>query len=313
MKDAEALLELYGTRNLADLAEMFGKDVRKKDANVDEVIARYMPALWLGQSLATVAVRYSTFRGTLKGTRNKNANEALKKLIFPREATELINQISNEKAKEKKHSEEYDHEMVMNLIKKLHNMIENKDFPRPNSGRQKPEAVEVYHLAAYLALVTGRRFTEILKTLEIAKHGKNVKFDGLIKKPEDEDELENAYLLDDYRTVKKALKRLRELFNATNLTNDEVNKKHSYTFNRYLKNNILHSDKYTFHDLRRLYANACYELYADESFDEADFVNFVLGHKVEYTVADRYRKYRNTPKTKKPAKDAAGEKENKDQ
>ncbi len=238
MKDAEALLELYGTRNLADLAEMFGKEVRKKNANVDEVISRFMPALWLGQSIATVAVRYSTFRGTLKGTRNKNANEALKKLIFPKEATELINAASNKKAKEKKHSEIYDHKMVMDLIQKLHNMIETGDFPRPNSGRQKPEAIEVYHLAAYVALTTGRRFTEVLKTLELSKHGKNVKFDGLIKKPEDEDELENAYLLDDYKTVKKALKRLRELFDATELTNDEVNKKHSFTFNRYLKNNI---------------------------------------------------------------------------
>ena len=297
MTEAEQLLALFGTRNIKELAETFGKEIRKRNANVDDVIAKYMPALWLGQSLGTVAVRYSTFRGTLKDTRNKNAKEALSKLIFSKEATELINQISNEKAKEKKHSEDYDHDMVMSLISKLRKMIENNDFPAPASGRQSPEKVEVYHLAVYVALTTGRRFTEVMKTLEIEKHGKNIRFDGLIKKPEDEDTLDNAYLLDDYKIVKKALTRLRKLFDVTDLTNDEVNKKHSFTFNRYMKQNIMNSDKYTFHDLRRLYANACYELYADkENFAEEDFVNFVLGHKTEYTTADRYRKYRNAKK-----------------
>lgn len=292
MKDKDVLLEMYGTRNLTELAEIFLTSVKRKDAKPEEVIIEFMPALWLGQSFGSVAVRYSAFRKVLKESRSRNAKKALKLLNFPAKGYELLNAKKDEKAIEKKGSVTFDTKEVRGLLKNLRKMVETGNYPA-GSSRQSPDQIEAYHLSAYIALATGRRFTEVLKTMKIEKHGTKVTIHGLLKKADEEDMLSNACLLEEYKTVKKALSRLRKIWPTDNLTVDEVGKKFSFTFNRYLKKTILEDDKKTFHDLRALYARECWERYGESNkMDQADFTGFVLGQKKIVTATDHYLKFK---------------------
>jgi hypothetical protein len=294
MKDeAQTLIDLYGTRNLGKIVDQFVKKIKKPDADPEALLIEYLPALWLDQSFGTVATRYSAFRKPLKRMRSKRAKKALELFTFPAAGFDLLKKRQDEKAMERKNSEEFDSSKVNALIEKIHKMIETGEFP-PGSSRQRPEQIEAYWLAAYLALATGRRFAEVLKTMDISKHGTNVKISGLTKKEKGEDVLDNACLLDDYKTVKKALKRLREIFPTDDLTIDEVGKKHSYTFNRYLKSKILEDDSKSFHDLRGMYAEECWRRYGKESdMSHDDFIGHVLGHKKFVTATDHYLKFKS--------------------
>jgi len=293
MTNEEIIRELYHSRNISEIAEQFAAKIRKKDADIEKIIMDYMPALWLGQSFGSVATRYSAFRKELKKTQNRNAKKALKILNFPTEGFDILKRAQDEKALEKKESQVFDEKNAEDLLRFLKETIEKRSWPAPSS-RQREEQIEAYWLAAYLALATGRRFTEVLKTMDISKHGTNVKITGLTKKAPGEDVLENACLLDDYKSVKKALKRLREIFDATGLTVDEVGKKNSYTFNRYLKQKILKNDEMSFHDLRTLYAELCWNRYGKESgMSKEDFIGHVLGHRKIVTATDHYLKFKS--------------------
>ncbi len=283
--------QIYGTKNIEELATLFLRELNKKDSNVIDTINYFLPALWLYQSLNTVAVRYSHFRKVLKRSRRKKAKEALNILKFDTRLSVLVNDKRIENAKgRKENKKEFDTNFFKSLIVDLKSNIENirkKDFKKANN--QTFEQIEAYHIATYLALVTGRRFVEILKTFKIEKRGTNVKFNGLVKKPEDERLLQNACLLDDYKTVKKHLTRLRKILDVSNMTNDEVNKKYSAIFNRYLKDKILQSDtKFTFHDLRGIYAELCYLEFAKDNEDKKDFFSKILGHRGIFTSTDHY-------------------------
>ena len=283
--------QIYGTKNIEELASLFLKELNKKDSSVIDTINYFLPALWLEQSLSTVAVRYSHFRKVLKRSRRKKAKEALNILKFDTRLSIFVNDKRIENAKNRKENKkEFDIDFFKTLIVDLKSNIQNirkGDFPKANN--QSFEQIEAYHIATYLALVTGRRFVEILKTLEIEKRGTNAKFHGLVKKPDDERSIERVCLLDDYKTVKKHLARLRKILDVSDMSNDEVNKKYSAIFNRYLKDKILRTDtKFTFHDLRGIYAELCYLEFAKENEDKKDFFSKVLGHREVFTATDHY-------------------------
>jgi len=293
-EDAETIVDLYGTRNLDKIVAQFEKKIRKKDADVDALFIEYLPALWLGQSFGTVATRYSAFRKPLKRMRSKRAKRALELFTFPPAGFELLKRRQDEKALEQKNTKDFNSSEVSSLVDRIHKMIENEDFP-PGSSRQTREQVEAYWLAAYLALATGRRFAEVLKTMDVSRPGGGkVIIKGLTKKGPGEDVLDNACLLDDYKTVKKALKRLREIFPTEDLSVDEVGKRNSFTFNRHLKKKILEDDTKSFHDLRGLYAEECWRRYGkDSNFSHDDFIGHVLGHKKFVTATDHYLKFKS--------------------
>lgn len=296
MTDKEVLLDLYGTRNLNELAEKFLAAIKQKDAKPEAVIIEFMPALWLGQSFGSVSVRYSAFRKVLKKSRNRNAQKAFKLLNFPAKGYDILNTKKDEKALENKGTIVFESKEVNNLLNKLRNMVITGNYPA-GSSRQSSEQIEAYHLAPYIALATGRRFTEVLKTMEIEKHGTKVTIHGLLKKTDEEDTLSNACLLEEYKTIKKALARLRKIWSTEDLTVDEVGKKFSFTFNRYLKSKILMDEKKTFHDLRALYARECWERYGEGSeMDETDFTGFVLGQKKIVVATDHYLKFKKDTK-----------------
>lgn len=283
--------EIYGTQNLDELVELFVADVRKRDAEAFKIYNKYLPAIYLGQALNSVAVRFSTFRKPLKKMgKNKVAKQLLEIMWFPEIASNFLKKQSEEKTLEKKENKsELDINFVFETLKNLKEKIISKNFI--TNTRQDAKQVEMYCLAIYIALNSGRRLSEVLKTFEIEKKGKNIIFKNLLKKKSDEMEsFENMHLVDeDYLFTSKCLKRLREILDTTNMTNDQVAKKYSFIFNSYMKKHILLTDKYTFHDLRKMYAQACWVKFADkEQENQKDFFAKILGHEIQVDTVDHY-------------------------
>jgi len=133
-----------------------------------------------------------------------------------------------------------------------------------------------------LALVTGRRSVEILKTLDIVKEGKEWFYVGVAKKGKEDAKIK-AYSLDtDYEFLKALLTQLREDLDTSKLTAKEVNSKYNRIFNRAFKK--LTDTDYTFHEAREIWADMLYlgEGYkSGEWTEEFNFKAEVLGHEIK--------------------------------
>lgn len=306
----EILKDLYGVADAEKIALQLVEDLRKKDADLDALVSKYMPAIWLVESPSSVPVRYSIFRSTIKNSTAKKRNAMLKKLYINPKLTAYFKQKREEEAvKNKENKKEFDLEAFFSVIDEMSKKIREIDLRKKhhiyfegseshtNRSRERETA---YYVAAYLAMVTGRRFTEIVKTMSIDKIGKNVIISGVLKKKSDEEEtLENCVLLDDFATVHKALKILRLNFDTTKYTKAVVSKKFGHVFRKYLQQNILKTDKYGFHDLRKMYAQAAWEKYGKKSgVDQKTYIAKVLGHAKQVDATDHYM----VLKTKEPIK-----------
>ena len=179
----------------------------------------------------------------------------------------------------------------------LKDKIDNDDFVVASS--QKFEMVKAYHLIILLALVTGRRQVELLKTLEI-DYNKNRKqkiyFKGIVKKGSKNTDKEAGVIL--FLTVqetKKYLNMLRKLLKVQDMENTKINQKYNGVIAsalvRYTKDIIGFELK--FHDLRSLYAEYAWETLGDGYTNKATFFDMVLNHKIEPTTADNYFKFKN--------------------
>ena len=152
-----------------------------------------------------------------------------------------------------------------------------------------------------LLLATGRRMSEILKTIEIApcKDKKGyVTYTGLLKKSENNDNFINAPLLFiDEKVANQYLKDIRQSENKSvdelvNIDEYDINKtsnKFSTIFKnaflKYAKNNefleVICDDNFTIHKLRHAYTDYCVKTLKPENITDEAFAAEVLGH--EYT------------------------------
>jgi hypothetical protein len=110
-----------------------------------------------------------------------------------------------------------------------------------------------YLFTAYIALVTGRRLTEVLKTLELIKKEDGWYYKGVNKNGFDGGIDVKAYSLDDdYELLSKMLKQLRKDIDTSNMTNQEVNNNFRHIINSKLEK--ITTLKYPYEGLRELFA-----------------------------------------------------------
>jgi hypothetical protein len=297
---SDVLKAIYGMADAEKIALQLVEELRKKDSNLDELMIKYTPALWMGQSLGSVAVRYSTFRSTIKESTAKKRNEMLDKLRINRDLTALLKEEQENKAIEnKKNKEIFDLDSYFAKIEEMAKIIDEIDLRKTNDiyiegsnlhtnrSRQRETA---YYCASFIGMTTGKRFTEVIKTMEISRKGRNISISGILKKKSNELEtLQHCVLLAHFETVEKALKILRINFDTTKFTVSIVSKKFGLVFRNYLQNNILETDKYTFHDLRKMYAQACWEKFGKHTdIDQKEYFGSVLGHTKKVDATDHY-------------------------
>jgi len=296
----DILKALYGIADAKKIALQLIEELRKQDSDLDELMIKYTPAIWLGQSVGSVAVRYSTFRTTIKESNAKRRNEMLDKLRIYPQLTAYIKEQQEEKALENKADKEiFDMKAFISKIEEMTEVIDDVDLRKRNDiyiegssahtnrSRQRETA---YYCGAFIGMTTGKRFSEVVKTMKIERKGRNISIDGILKRKSDELETqENCVLLAPYETVEKALKILRLNFDTTEYSIAQVSKKFGLVFRNYLQKNIFKTDKYTFHDLRKMYAQTCWEQYGkDTDIDQKDYFTFILGHIKKIDSTDHY-------------------------
>ena len=312
MDNSELTNALYGVNRWSEIKELFVSDFKKCKTNddVNKLYNKYIPYIWFGRALNTVIKKYTEFRALIGEINNKHSEYALKSVFVMGETTmnnkpfnKGIYGVTIHKAKDKQLSKttndlkEIDLKLVEKLFYSLKEKIDNDSFVIAKN--QKRDTVKAYHLIILLALATGRRQVEILKTLEIdfnKNRKQQIYFKGIVKKGSKNTNKEaGTILFITPQESKKYLAMLRKLLPVQDLENVKINQKYNGVIAnaliRYTKDIIGFDLK--FHDLRSIYAEYAWETLGDGYTNKATFFDIVLNHKVEPTTADNYFKFKN--------------------
>ena len=298
-KNEETVNLFYGVTKLDDIRELFKKELTncKDKREVLKVITKFIPYCWMSGRKVNTAVRYYTdLRNVIKEVGGNYQDMALELFIIPADVHERIKGINTKKTIAKLSDKEtFDVKHIKSLIKSLKGWIDTsmklgddvtvddyKAHGIPVAKQQKIEQARAYLYSTYIALVTGRRNTEILKSLEIVKEGGTWFYKGVAKKNMDEAMIEAFSLDDDFETLQKIVSQIRKDIDTTGMTNKQVNIKYSHIFNRSFKR--ITGTNFTFHDAREIYAEIGYlEHGKDNGSDreEMDFKAEILGHEID--------------------------------
>ncbi len=295
---AEAIKIFYGVDSPGQVKEMFKDELLKCNdkRDVAKTVSKFIPFCWMGgRKIKTVARYYADMRNIIKEVNDEYMEYALELFAVPKEAYERIKQIDTKKVLEKLESKEtFDEkeiEMTMEQVKKwilkameLGDDVSIEEWKAAGLPMQKQQTVErarAYLYAIYLAYATGRRITEILKTLEIVKKEDGWYYKGIAKKGGNDSEIKAVALDDDFELLSKLLQQIRKDIDTKNMTNAQVNSKFNHIFNRALKN--ITGLKYTFHDLREIFAEMAYLKFGKKNGsdrEKEDYISDILGHEI---------------------------------
>lgn len=286
------LTELYGTDSADAIVDNLVKELKgaKTLEDAAPIYNKYLPYLWQsGSSPYTVRGRYYTVKKALADAhiakKRKSAFMAL--FTLDEDFYRYLNKQSV--AREVEHINDKTEFSVERYIERMNNiktMIENKTVPR--YGPQTEKAAIANACAVWLAMATGRRTYEILKTLELSKRGGVVYFDGLAKKGDDQEKRPAILLDNDYQFIKKTLKKVREHFGTEGMTSKQINSKYSFVLNRAAVK-FTGDEKTSMHVLRERYAEVCIKTINHDGIDDEMFRKMVLGHEVRLTATDFYK------------------------
>ena len=177
-------------------------------------------------------------------------------------------------------SQNVDPLVVQKQITELKDTLDNKKYKVAKN--QKEPQVRAYYILALLGLSSGRRFTELLKTLTIRKRGTRLTFDGLLKG--NDKAIEGNLIGLSYTEFKKYLTELRKTIDTKELTENEVNSKYARVFNNAMKRLGFKNVK----TLRHNYSVAGSQLFKKDGEDIEDTITRILGHKEVFTSALNY-------------------------
>jgi len=289
----------YGVSALKEVRELFKQDLLKCEDKRDIAltVTKYLPYCWMGaRSIKTVARYYADMRNVIKDVNDNFQDYALELFSVPQDVYERIKKADTKKVLDKLEADKETFEVkdIESTISSLKETVKKalelgsevtieqwKANGLPISKQQTVDRARAYLFATYIAFVTGRRITEILKTLSLVKKEGGWYYKGIMKKGSEGVEIK-AYSLDsDYELLSKLFKQLREDIDTSNMTNQEVNSKFNHIFNRAMKN--ITGLKYTYHDLREIFAEIAYIEYGKKNGsdrEKEDFISDILGHEI---------------------------------
>ena len=295
----EIVKVFYGVSSLKEVRELFKQDLLKCEdkRDVAKTVTKYIPYCWMGaRSIKTVARYYADMRNVIKDVGDQFMDYALELFSVPQDVYERIKKADTQKVLEKIETDKETFEVkeIESTISRLKRYVltalelgedvtleQWKDAGLPISKQQTVDRARAYLFATYIAFVTGRRITEILKTLELVKKEDGWYYKGIMKKGHADAEIKAYALDDDFELLSKLLQQLRKDIDTTKMTNQEVNSKFNHVFNRALKN--ITGLKYTYHDLREIFAEMAYLKFGKKTGsdrEQEDFISDVLGHEI---------------------------------
>lgn len=288
MRD-KILLAAFGSSDKSVIEKMLISELSKTNKTKYSMIAlRYVPYFWLESSIYTVRNRYTSVRKLIKESDIKFIDLALE--IF-----KLGEAVGGSTVEATKHRElekktvSFDIVTFKNDILLLRSKIENKAFNFTNGQSQKQVLANLSII--YLAFVTGRRFFEIIKNLEVLKSEDNqIVFKGLAKK-RDSESFSKGFILDDFEAVLKMINNVRAYYDdfTKDMTAQQINASYSKTLNNFLKKELMQDD-ITFHTLRERYAEICEIEFNKGQIDKDVFRTYVLSHDIDTSASEFYKK-----------------------
>jgi hypothetical protein len=279
----ETVKIFYGVSSLKDVRDLFKEELLNSSSKRETMltVTKFIPYCWMGgRKIKTVARYYADMRNVIKDVDDEFRDLALELFSVPSDVYERIKKVDTEKVLDNLEDKEvFDATLIQNIIGQLKTQIVNNDIPM--AKQQTLEQARAYLYASYLALVTGRRSVEILKSLEIIKKGNEWFYKGISKKGIEGSEIKAYSLDDDFEFLAGLVKQIRADIDTTALKNTEVNSKYNHIFNRSFKK--LTGTNYTFHDAREIYAELVYLKFGKKNGTDREEINFksdVLGHEI---------------------------------
>jgi hypothetical protein len=297
---AEIFKEIYGVSKQSDILEMFENDYNrfknKGFQKLQELYRDYSYAIFFMYSPSSIRNNLVKFKNVIKVNGGKYQANALEYFTVDnvyapiKRKDEDLKKELQEKVR-KGESTSIAPEIVINEILELKKELDEKSYVWANN--QTEEQVRSYKILAMLGLATGRRFTELMKTLKISKHGKKVMFDGLLKG--NSETIEGHIIALEYLTpkvkdkpkvsdLKDFLKELREIVKTEDMTIDEVNSTYARVFNNAMSRLGFGKVK----NLRHNYAVVGSQLFHKEGETNTETITRILGHKTVLPSALNY-------------------------
>ena len=286
---AEIFQEIYGVSKFSDVLEMFEHDYNrfknKGFAKIQDLYKDYSYAIFFMYSPSSIRNNLVKFKNVIKANGGKYQANALETFTIDNIYAPIKRKDEDTKKELKENvrsgnATDLNPDTVIEHIEALKTELETRSY---TIGRnQKEEQVRAYRIVAILGLATGRRFTELMKTLTISKHGSKITFDGLLKG--NNEAIEGNIIALSYLEVKKYLKELRTFANTENMKESEVNSKYAKVFNNAMKRIGVTNVKSTRHN----YSVAGSQLFQRDGESLEDTITRILGHKEVFTSALNY-------------------------
>lgn len=281
--NAELIKMVYGSSDKGDILSAFEMALSeaKSTRDIQTAVCQYIPYCWIGnRSLNTTKAYYNEMRQSIKECAGDHAELALSLFLPPQALYDNLQEKTAEKTKEKHADRDsYDLEFITQKIAGMRNDIENDNITK--SRQQTEDRARAYLYAAYLALVTGRRQIEILKTLKIEERDGVWYYDGVMKDREEGKSIEAVSLDDDFEFLAGLVEYIHQEIDTQKMTNVAVNRKFNNIFNNAFKR--LTDTGFTFKDAREIYADILYNKEGRDKGtwnEEEAYKAQVLGHAV---------------------------------
>ncbi len=292
-RDREVVFtNIYGVSKQSEILELFKNDYSKvKNKSVEkvqELYKNYSYAIFFMYSPSSIRNNLVNFKNIIKEEGGKYQANAL-------ESFTIDNIYAPLKAKDKavkedlkakvrageSDSQTIDPNIVVTKIKELKEVLTKKTYKVASNQNEKQ--VRAYYIFAILGLATGRRATELLKTLKLSRRGEKQYFEGLLK---GNDKKIKANIIElSYTEVQGYLRELRKFADTKELTEGQVNSKYSRVFNNAIKRILNYKNV---KDLRHNYAIAGSQLFKEDNETIEDTISRILGHREAFTSALNY-------------------------
>ena len=284
------IMAVYGVDNPAEVKLLFSEALKeaKNKRDVQVAITSAIPYCWIGRTLNTTKQYYTNMRNIVKDVCPEEyvdmalvlltpPSRVVTKMVKGVEVTERVGLYDHLKENEIKAGEavyddreDYDLEMMETIISKLKDNILNEEYGS-NRQDQVEGRSEAYYKASYLALVTGRRMTEILLTVSLKQKGGHWVYDGLLKKKNDKDKTGVAFSLDDDFEFLSGLfddvqEHIRVSMDGKEINEQTVASKFNRSFNNAFKR--VTGTHYTFKDAREIFADMLWRYEQEARGDE---------------------------------------------
>lgn len=293
---------VYGVETIKEVSEQFRAEYQKlknKKNGFDEVstlFQKYVLAITFLYSIPSIKNNLGIFRKII----NEEGGiwkETTKSSFYIFDVYKAVTANTDKKIMEKEANNRNMAFSVKSEIEAVKKTLEYRTYKVERN--QKEEQVRSYYIAYLLGLSTGRRFTEIFKTMTIRKKGKGYIFKGILKKDKAQKSEIEANLL--YLSIDEAqgyIKEFRAFINAKlkhtkkmtlkDVTEGDINAIFSKVYNNATKR-ITDDKIQNFHELRHYYAIEGTEHFRLSNESDKDVRYRILGHHIREDSTRTYK------------------------